>query len=65
MGLQAWRENGWLVEHQTSPQEIADLLGVADRDLMDCQTPGLSTQIVQALTHRRRHAIRFFSRSFS
>lgn len=42
MSLPAWLSNGWLVEHQTSPEEIADLLGVADRDLVDCQTPGLS-----------------------
>lgn len=34
--------NGWLVPHATSAQEIADLLAVADRDLHDCQTVGLS-----------------------
>jgi hypothetical protein len=33
--LTDWVRNGWLVEHRTSPQEIADLLGVADRDLRD------------------------------
>ena len=37
-----WLKNGWLIEHQTSPQEIADLLSVADRDLDNCQTAGLS-----------------------
>ena len=42
MSLQNWLNNGWLTEHQTSAQEIADLLAVADRDLADCQTPGLS-----------------------
>ncbi len=36
-----WLRNGWLVEHRTSRQEIADLLAVADRDLTKCQTPGL------------------------
>jgi hypothetical protein len=40
--LKSWLDNGWLVEHQTSPQEVADLLQVADRDLKDCETPGLS-----------------------
>jgi hypothetical protein len=35
-------DNGWLVEHATSPQEVADLLGVCDRDLLDCRTAGLS-----------------------
>ncbi len=42
MSLKDWLKNGWLVEHKTSPQEITDLLGVVDRDLADCQTPGLS-----------------------
>jgi hypothetical protein len=31
------------VIHQTSPQEIADLFAVADRDLKDSKTPGLSS----------------------
>lgn len=43
MSLRDWQRNGWLTEHVTSPQEIADLLGLADRDLRDCQTPGLSS----------------------
>lgn len=42
MSLQDWLRNGWLVEHRTSRQEIADLLGLADRDLSDCQSTGLS-----------------------
>ncbi len=42
MGLTDWARNGWIVEHQTSPQEIKGLLGVADRDLSDCRNPGLS-----------------------
>jgi hypothetical protein len=42
MSLTNWRDNGWLVEHKTSPQEISDLLSVADRDLTDCESPGLS-----------------------
>ena len=42
MSLQNWLNNGWLTEHRTSSQEIAALLAVADRDLSDCRTPGLS-----------------------
>jgi len=42
MSLRDWLENGWLTEHKTSPREMADLLGVADRDLHDCRTEGLS-----------------------
>src|SRR6266446_10935015 len=39
--LQDWLKNGWLKAHQTSHQEIADLLAVANRDLAACRTPGL------------------------
>ena len=42
MSLTNWRDNGWLVEHKTSLQEISDLLSVADRDLTDCESLGLS-----------------------
>jgi hypothetical protein len=40
--LADWYKNGWLKEHQTSRQEIADLFAVADRDLAASQTPGLT-----------------------
>jgi len=40
--LQDWLKSRWLIEHQTSRQEIADLLGMADRDLVQCRTPHLS-----------------------
>ena len=42
MSLQDWLKSRWLIEHQTSRQEIADLLGMADRDLAQCRTPNLS-----------------------
>lgn len=42
MSLQTWAQNGWLAEHQSSSQEVADLLAVADRDLNDCQAKDLS-----------------------
>jgi len=41
MTLRDWLKNGWLVEHKTSPREVADLLAVADRDLRECRTKGL------------------------
>jgi len=28
MSLQDWLRNGWLVEHKTSPAEIAELLAI-------------------------------------
>jgi len=40
--LRDWLKNGWLTEHETTRQEIADLLSLIDRDLSDCQSPGLS-----------------------
>jgi hypothetical protein len=43
MSLKNWLNNGWLTEHRTSTQEITSLLAVADRDLTDCRTSGLSS----------------------
>ena len=43
MSLQDWLKSRWLIEHKSSRQEIADLLGMADRDLAQCQTPNLSS----------------------
>ena len=37
MSLQQWEKNGWIRPHQTSAQEIAGLLSIVDRDLLDAQ----------------------------
>lgn len=37
MSLQSWLQNGWLVQHTTSPEEITDLLAISDQDLAACQ----------------------------
>jgi len=42
MSLKDWLNNGWLTKHTTSPEEIANLLAVSDRDLVDCRREGLS-----------------------
>lgn len=42
MTLTDWERNGWLLAHRTSPQEIRDLLAVAERDLADSNADGLS-----------------------
>jgi len=42
MSLGDWLRNGWLVEHETSLQETIELLRIADRDLKECRTVGLS-----------------------
>ena len=44
MSLGDWLQNSWLVEHRTSRKEIFDLLLIADRDLNDCLSPGLSPE---------------------
>ena len=43
MTLQKWAEYGWLRSHTTSPQEISDLLAIADRDIADAKSGGIST----------------------
>lgn len=35
MTLQQWADNGWLDPHVTSPEEIANLMAIVDRDLED------------------------------
>lgn len=41
MSLRDWVQYGWLTEHQSSPEEIRNLLGLVDRDLRACQAEGL------------------------
>ncbi len=43
MTLQKWSEYGWLRNHASSRQEIADLLGIVDRDLSDAKSGGISS----------------------
>ena len=43
MTLRNWTDYGWLKHHTTSPQEIADLLAIVDRDLTDARSGGIST----------------------
>ena len=42
MTLKQWLENKWLVEHKTSREEIAALLGLVDRDLADASNATIS-----------------------
>lgn len=41
MSLQLWLQNSWLVQHVTSPEEIANLLALSDRDLAACKVAQL------------------------
>ena len=42
MSLSDWTKAQWLTQLKSSREEIRNLLGVADRDLKDCQIKGLS-----------------------
>ena len=42
MSLSDWARHGWLLPHQTSRQEISELLAVVARDLADSQAAPLS-----------------------
>jgi len=42
VSLRDWLRNSWLTEHATSPEEIAALLALVDRDLANAQISGLS-----------------------
>jgi len=49
--LDAWVSSGALQRHGPSPQEIADLLALVERDLADSGTPGLSPDWRLAIAH--------------
>ena len=42
MSLAQWQANGWIKGHRTSEGELKNLLQIADRDIEDAQTGGLS-----------------------
>lgn len=42
MSLRDWLRNSWLIEHETSPEEIAALLAIVERDLVNATLAGLS-----------------------
>lgn len=41
MSLDDWLQNGWIIEHRSSTEEIRSLLALADRDLRNCQVKEL------------------------
>jgi len=43
MSLEVWIKNGWLREHKTSPQEVAGILDLVERDLSDASRAEIST----------------------
>ena len=43
MTLPKWADYGWLRQHQTTRQEIGDLLAIVTRDLSDAQVGDIST----------------------
>lgn len=42
MSLQDWRKFGWLKPHETSFEELSNLLAIADRDIADAGADSLS-----------------------
>lgn len=44
MSLSTYLRNGWIRAHETSAQEIANLLAIAERDVQQSQTAGLGPE---------------------
>ena len=42
MSLLDWQKNSWLVEHKSSREEIASLLAIVERDLVNAKVKGLA-----------------------
>jgi len=51
VSLIEWLNNGWLVSHKASRHEIKELLGIADRDLADCQATAISSDRQLAIAY--------------
>lgn len=52
MTLKDWEQTSrWLVAHQTTKEEIVNLLAVGDRDLQDSRVDGLSADSCMALAY--------------
>lgn len=43
MSLELWKQNGWLREHETSREEVAGIMALVDRDLVDAAREEVST----------------------
>jgi hypothetical protein len=44
MTLKQWLANGWLKAHQSSAEEIGNLLGIVERDLKDASEGNVSSE---------------------
>lgn len=42
MSLRDWHKRGWLRPHETNREQIADLLAIVERDLLDARSARLS-----------------------
>jgi hypothetical protein len=51
MSLSDWARAQWLTELEGNQEEIGNLLGVADRDLKDCEITGLSNDARLAIAY--------------
>jgi hypothetical protein len=51
VSLEDWLANHWLVAHEPTAQEIADLFAVVDRDLSDASVPRLSPDWQLGITY--------------
>lgn len=51
MSLADWLANRWIVVHEPSAEEIAELFAIVDRDLADAAVPRLSNDWRVGITH--------------
>ena len=42
MSLTDWEKNGWLVRHETSKEEVQNILKIVERDLKDSNVKEIS-----------------------
>jgi len=50
MSFEDWVKNGWLEVHKSSKEEIANLLGIVERDLKDSKSKDVSNDCLPSPT---------------
>jgi replication fork clamp-binding protein CrfC len=51
MSLSDWLDKGWLIKHQPDRREIRELLGIADRAIVDAEVQGISPDARLSIAH--------------
>ena len=64
MSLSDWEKNGWLKAHQTSREEIQNLLNIVRRDLKDSDSSTEAKELVQTTNRLFTDLLKWLEENF-